>query len=124
MKCKLDENIGDIGRALLEAAGHDVSTVVEQEMSGTSDVALFNACRSEGRLLVTLDTDFAELIRFNPAGTAGIAVLRTPGRQSPSVIQARIESLIRALKADDITGSLWIIEPGRVRIHERRRGGA
>ena len=27
MKCKLDENLGDLGRDLLITAGHDVATV-------------------------------------------------------------------------------------------------
>jgi hypothetical protein len=27
MKCKLDENLGDVGRDALTAAGHDVATV-------------------------------------------------------------------------------------------------
>jgi hypothetical protein len=33
MKCKLDENLGDFGRVLLTASGHDVSTVAVQGLS-------------------------------------------------------------------------------------------
>ncbi len=37
MKFKLDENLGSRGKALLEAEGHDVMTIAEQQMSGAQD---------------------------------------------------------------------------------------
>ena len=43
MKLKLDENLGELGRDVLTARGHDVSTVVMQRMSGSADVALYEA---------------------------------------------------------------------------------
>jgi hypothetical protein len=55
-------------------------------MQAASDAALIAACTAEARCLVTLDLDFANPLRFPPAGYAGIVV-----------------------------GKLWIIEPGRVR---------
>lgn len=40
MKFKLDENIGTTGKDLLEADGHDVMSVAEQNLSGASDERL------------------------------------------------------------------------------------
>lgn len=37
MKVKLDENLGLLGKSLLEADGHDVMTVAEQQLSGAED---------------------------------------------------------------------------------------
>ena len=34
MNIKLDENLGSFGMSLLEAEGHDVMTIAEQQMSG------------------------------------------------------------------------------------------
>jgi predicted nuclease of predicted toxin-antitoxin system len=59
VKIKLDENLGDRGRAILEAAGHDACTVARQSLNGADDRQLIEACRAEGRALVTLDIDFA-----------------------------------------------------------------
>ena len=119
MKIKLDENLGDVGRDVLVAADHDVSTVMMQQMSGSQDVALYEACRAEGRMLVTLDRDFGEVLRFPPETTAGLAVLDCRGRLSPSAILARIKEVAALLEIQSIAGRLWIAEPGRVRVHEK-----
>ena len=120
MKLKLDENLGELGRDVLTAKGHDVSTVAMQGMSGSHDMTIYAACRSEGRALVTLDRDFGEVLRFPPEGTAGIAILDCRGRLSPSTIVARIRELAALLEVQEIAGQLWIVEPGRVRVHEKR----
>lgn len=120
MKFKLDENLGEMGRSLLEAAGHDVMTVAEQRLSGTDDDRLYAVCRDEGRVLITLDHDFGHVLRFPPEETAGIAVLESKGRNSPQAIRARVAELLAVLQTNTIDGQLWIVEPGRVRIRQRR----
>ena len=80
MKLKLDENLGQRGREICAAAGHDVSTVAEQNLTSAPDPKVIAVCASEGRCLVTLDLDFANPLRFPPKDHAGIAVLRLPKR--------------------------------------------
>src|SRR5262245_9824240 len=123
MKLKLDENLGELGRDLLIDAGHDVSTVAIQRMSGSHDLALYEACQAEGRVLVTLDRDFGEVLRFPPENTAGIAILDCRGQLSPGTVLARIKELAVLLEVQAIEGQLWIVEPGRVRVHENRERG-
>jgi predicted nuclease of predicted toxin-antitoxin system len=119
MKCKLDENLGDLGRDLLEAAGHDVMTVAQQSMSGSDDDQIYAVCRNEDRVLVILDYDFSHVRRFPPTGSAGIVILECRGRMSPGSIRARISELIVAVEREDVRDHLWIVEPGRVRIRQR-----
>jgi predicted nuclease of predicted toxin-antitoxin system len=120
MKFKLDENLGSLGKALLAADGHDVMTVAEQKLDGVSDDVLYRVCCDERRVLITLDRDFGEVLRYPPEASAGIVVLASPGRLSPQVISARIAEFTVALRANPLNGELWIVEPGRVRIHQRR----
>jgi len=120
MKFKLDENLGLLGKSLLEGDGHDVMTVAEQKMSGAEDESLYDHCSKEGRALITLDRDFGQTIRFPPGTTSGIAVLECKGRASRSMLLARIAELAVVLRERAIDGQLWIIEPGRVRIHESK----
>lgn len=67
MKLKLDENLGQRPTTILHRAGHDVTTVAQQNISGISDIDLINLCRRESRALVTLDLDFANPLQFRRA---------------------------------------------------------
>lgn len=122
MKFKLDENLGDIGRAELTAAGHDVMSVHEQNMSGVTDQHLFDVCRMEERALVTLDHDFGEVLRFPPASSAGIVVIECRGRISVSVVRSLVSQFVTHLREQPLGRELWIVEPGRIRVRQRTRG--
>jgi predicted nuclease of predicted toxin-antitoxin system len=118
MKFKLDENLGSRTAALILQAGHDVETVPQERLSGTSDARLLEICVAEGRCLISLDLDFADVLRFPPRGTPGIAVLRLPRVASPALLKELIGRLLAALRTASIAGRLWVVEAGRIRIHE------
>lgn len=117
MRLKLDENIDARLAAVLRRPGNDVTTVREQGLHGTGDPDLFNHCVSEGRVLVTLDLDFSNILQYPPEGTSGLIVLRGPDDLFPTV-RILIQTLIEALTSESPSGHLWIVEPGRIRIHE------
>ena len=106
MKFKLDRNLGDSVRDLLEAEGYDVMTVVQQSMSGFNDQSIYDDCRDEGRMPVTLDPDFGQALRFPPDVTAGIAILECRGPQSLRAIKARSAELVVVLRNNSIDGQL------------------
>lgn len=59
-------------------------------------------------------------LRFSPEDGPAIAILEPGPRTTPGRLYDRIRDLLVALDKHELKGSLWIIEPGRVRIHERR----
>jgi hypothetical protein len=75
---------------------------------------------AEGRILVTIDRDFASVLRYPPRRTTGIAVLAPHGRVSLAMLSELVAAFLTALETRSISGSLWIVEPGRIREHETR----
>ncbi len=117
MKIKLDENLDPRLVPALESEGFDADTVAAENLSGSSDDMIYETCQKVGRVLVTLDLDFSNPFRFPPATTEGIVVVRPP-RPVLSAIRATLFSVLPQLKSLPLKGTLWIVEPGRIRVHD------
>ena len=63
---------------LLAAEGFDADSVRDEGLSGSQDEAVYDVCKSSERVLITLDLDFSNPLRFPPAETRGIVVVRPP----------------------------------------------
>lgn len=118
MKFKRDENFGTRTQQLFRAEGHDVETVKDEGMDGYSDNQLYQKCCEENRCLVSLDLDFADITRFNPLKSGGIVVLRVPRNPSLAILEQLIRQFLKALSKISVENSLWIVEAGRIRIHQ------
>jgi predicted nuclease of predicted toxin-antitoxin system len=114
---KLDENLPRDAEALLQQAGHDVQTVLAEQLGGNPDPRVFDASQAEERVLVTFDLDFSDIRVYPPASHHGIWVLR-PHTQSVENALALLRSALRVLEDEPTRKRLWIIEPERVRIRE------
>ena len=118
MKFKLDENLGPSIQAIFHEHGHDCATVREEGLGGADDPEVFRAAVVEGRILVTNDHDFGNVLVYPPEDTAGIVVLNPPGRVSHRLLQRLVLALLDTLSREDIRRRLWIVEPGRIREHQ------
>jgi predicted nuclease of predicted toxin-antitoxin system len=118
MKFKLDENFGPTIQAVFHQRGLDCHTVREERLAGADDATILKAAVSEGRILVTMDHDFNNVLRYPPEQTAGIAVISPPGKVSRTFLRAMVEAFVEELQKKTIRGKLWTVEPGRIREHE------
>ncbi|MBM3334292.1 DUF5615 family PIN-like protein [Candidatus Sumerlaeota bacterium] len=118
MKFKLDENFGTRTQGLFRIAGHEVLTVRDQQLQGCSDQHLYKVCCAERRCLVTLDLDFTDVTRFPPTSASGIAVIRVPRNPSLALLEQLVEQFLQALTHMQIEENLWLVEVGRIRIHQ------
>lgn len=82
MQFKIDENLPIEIAGLLINAGHDAKTINEQQLQGIRDPVLIDVCKSEKRVLVTLDTDFSDIRAYPPQEFSGIIVLRVAVKQN------------------------------------------
>jgi predicted nuclease of predicted toxin-antitoxin system len=72
-------------------------------------------CQREGRILVTLDMDFADIRAHPPAEFPGLIVLRLRQQDKPHVLNV-LAHLIQLLGQESLDRRLWIVEETRVRI--------
>lgn len=115
---KLDENIDPRWGEPLEREGHEVRTVAGQSLQGVDDEVVAGACQREGLCLITADQDFAQILDYPPEEYAGFIVVRHPQPTLPGM-QRLIRQIAVALSQESPEGCLWIVEPGRIRIHQR-----
>lgn len=84
MKIKLDENLPARLVPVLKNHGHDVHTVLDEQMAGKPDAEIWHAVLAEKRFLVTQDLDFSDTRQFAPGTHPGLLLirLREPGSQA------------------------------------------
>jgi predicted nuclease of predicted toxin-antitoxin system len=118
VKIKLDENLPKALADLLVAEGHDVTTVPEEALGGSSDPRVLDAATNEGRLLMTFDLDFADIRSYPIGGHAGIVVFRLRDQR-----WSGLEEPTRRLLASGILRSLGcslaVVDEVRVRIRSK-----
>jgi len=89
-------------------------------MQGHLDDEVAAVCRQEGRVIVTQDLDFSNILTFPPQDYAGIIVLRLHDQSRPSVV-AVVSRLIPLFAMESLLGCLWIVDEIGMRI---RKGDA
>ena len=118
MRFKLDENLPVEAAELLREAGHDATTILEQNMGGESDPDVAAVCRDEARVLVTFDTDFADIRTYPPEEHAGLLVFRLQRQDKPRVLGV-LQRLLPLLAQEALEGLLWIVEEEQIRVRAR-----
>ena len=110
-----------LARDHLVALGWDVHDVFDEGLASAIDAEIQIACEREDRILITLDTDFADTRRYDPARSPGVIVLR-PRDQSIGAVLQCLKAALRALAGQPIRATLWIVEPERLRIRDHPTG--
>jgi predicted nuclease of predicted toxin-antitoxin system len=117
VKFKIDENLPIEAATTLCEAGFDAETIRDERLSGADDDAVAARVQREGRVLVTLDLDFANIQAYPPDQFAGIIVLRLKAQDKPTVL-AHVRRAIGVLQQRSPAGELWIIQHDRVRFRQ------
>lgn len=115
MLFKVDENLHADVALVLKQAGHDAMTVHDQNLTGSDDAHVIAVCKHEGRILLTLDVDFADVRIYPPQDYPGIIVIRLTSQTRANMLDC-VTRLQVALATTTITGQLWIVDENRIRI--------
>ena len=114
MRIKTDENLPAEAAATLRECGLDADTVWDENLVGSDDEGIAARVRCEGRVLLTLDLDFANIRAYPPDQYPGIIVLRLKNQDKASVV-ACVRRIVSTLAERSPDGELWIVEGDRIR---------
>jgi predicted nuclease of predicted toxin-antitoxin system len=117
LKFKVDENLPAECALIFREAGFEAATVAEQSLSGAEDAVLFERYRAEGRVLVTLDLDFANVQAYPPGSHSGIVVVRSSSPDKATLISI-LKRIVPVLIQRSPERQLWVVEPDRIRYRE------
>jgi predicted nuclease of predicted toxin-antitoxin system len=123
VKIKIDENLAQAHRRILEAAGLDVADVHDERLAGASDHVLWSHVCEEGRFLVTLDTDFSDIRQFLPGSHPGILLMRTT-HPSVSAVSMILHRVLEERDLASVAGCLIVADEMRTRTRGPWRGSA
>lgn len=121
MRFLIDESADARLAAHLSTLGHDAALVAQSHRPGLPDAEVLAIARAQGRILITDDRDFGELVFRQRQGHAGVIFFRL----STTVLFTRIERLSQVLTdyADRLDQFLVVTE-SRVRVRRTGQGGA
>ncbi len=113
MKFVADEGVDGSLVILLRDAGFDVSYFAEFDQ-GTDDEVILEVANKEGRILITRDKDFGELVWRLKMVHAGIILVRAEGLSS----MARAKLVLNFIYANTnlLADHFIVVQPGTSRI--------
>ena len=116
LKIIMDVGVGKLSEEWLSQQGHDVLATRHVNPRMGDDEILEIAVR-EGRLVITMDKDFGELVYKHKAAHAGVLLLRLDDATGAEKVQGI--SQIFSQHGDKLFGSFSVYKSGRLRIHPR-----
>jgi len=103
---------------LLKRLGYDVVDAREVSLGRAKDSLIFGYAQKEGRIIVTRDKGFGNLLEYPLGSHEGIIVLRLPSTYTAIQINKVLEAFMRDVAAQRLERKLAIVEVGRYRIRD------
>lgn len=115
MKLKLDENLSRHLKPILINLGHDVLTAADENLLSHPDVEVAAGAAHEGRILLPLDIEFADLRKYPPGSHPGIVLFR-PVSLGPLSVNRFVEQFVRSTNLSALSGCVAVVEPQGIRV--------
>ena len=110
-----DENLSPRHASRLRMLGYDAVAISEVGLSGASDSLVRSFAVSAGRVLITMDADFGNVLRYPAAGTPGVVWLRLHPPTEKG-IAAAVDRVLQRLGTENLTGKLVVVDEDKIRV--------
>lgn len=117
LKFFMDHCVPPQAGEVLSRSGHQVVLLRDVMPHDSPDDAVLARAQELGAILVSLNGDFADIVRYPPSLYSGIVALQIKGHtQALEAILAALADYVRAHgETDGYRGRLLLVEPHRIR---------
>lgn len=116
MKFLIDADIPRSVAELLSSKAHDVLDIRDVTPFDVRDSTVYRLVKKQGRILITRDLDFSNILLYPPPINGGIIVLRTHLLSVAEMLEI-VADLLERIPEKDFLGALTVARKGRYRIH-------
>jgi predicted nuclease of predicted toxin-antitoxin system len=116
VKFLLDENQSPALVELIAAAGHDVVHARDVGLRSAPDAAVLESAARSGRVLISGDTDFGELLATSNAALPSVVLFRRQGQRRAREVSALLLMNLATVAADLETGAVVVFDDDRIRV--------
>jgi predicted nuclease of predicted toxin-antitoxin system len=112
--------LGDMGIsprtiALLRERGYDAIHLVEQKLERMPDPSILEKARQEGRILLTVDLDFTQLLAISGESLPSVILFRL-GNVSREVVNTYLLSVLENYATELESGSIISVNEASIRL--------
>ncbi len=116
MRFLLDESVSPLVKEPLIEAGHDAVHLHDLGIGGAPDPVVVDTAVAESRIVMTLDTDFGELVAKAALRFPSIVLFRGEVTRRPAMQAALLLENLEQFSVDLDLGAVVVIGDDRVRV--------
>ncbi len=99
----------------LRARGYDATHLLDEGLERLPDSEIVQKARSEGRCVLTVDLDFAQIVSLSGSGIPSVIIFRQPDKR-PQVINEHLSTVIERFSDDLAAGAIVSVGEHRARL--------
>jgi predicted nuclease of predicted toxin-antitoxin system len=116
VKFLVDENLSPRVAELLSEKGHNAVHVREIQASGAPDADVMRIAESEGRVIISADTDFGALLAQARAVKPSVVLVREFAALRPPELAALVLGHLKLLQEDLEAGAIAVFTRRGIRV--------